>query len=213
MKTTKITVNSSEIASFIDLDLPDTLSDSDRDRVKEEVGELILDGILSNVGKARSPVAGYGAFPELSSDYKKEKKEDGRGTKASLESSGDMMDALKFSTTDEGVKIGIEGSQAGKADGHNNFSGKSRLPLRRFLPDVGESFVSDIESGVAAIVRDAIASGVKIDREELRQVQTKSELNSFLNKMFPDLSVREAKSSILIDDRLRTIFFSVLELF
>lgn len=212
MRVTKTIVNSSEISSFIDLEIPDGVPKEKRDSVKRECGGVIIDGILLAVGKAKSPIAGED-WPPLSSEYKEEKSEDGRGTKANLESSGDMLDALGFTTTDDGIKLAITGDQAPKADGHNNFSGKSRLPRRKFLPEEGDSFISQIENDVQSIISEAVVTGDNVTKNRIKQVSTKVELNNLLRELYPSITVREAKSAILLDDKLRALFFPILWLF
>jgi len=71
-----------------------------------------------------------------------------------LELEGDMLDALTFETTSSGITVGIfeDSGQADKADGHNNFSGKSKLPLRRFIPKSDEEFKGSINTGVRQIL-------------------------------------------------------------
>jgi len=64
-----------------------------------------------------------------------------------------MLDSLTFEITDSGVEVGIfNPDEEDKADGHNNFSGNSKLPTRRFIPDSSESFNGRIESGINQIL-------------------------------------------------------------
>ena len=44
--------------------------------------------------------------------------------------------------------------EQGKADGHNNFSGESKLPTRQFIPKDNQSFRPDIKSEIQAIAED-----------------------------------------------------------
>ena len=212
IQTKKTIVNSSEISSEINLNLPATMSAADKRRAKDEVGEFLIDSILQNVGTAKSPVKGE-VFPVLSKDYKKEKAGEGRGTKANLELSGDMLDSLVFKHTEKGVKVGIIGGEAAKADGHNNFSGKSQIPQRRFLPEEGQSFKSGIESEVNSIIREHTAISTKVKRSDLSGISSRSQLNDFLRSTFTELSIRQAKNAILINEGLREIFDSVLRFF
>lgn len=212
MRVTKTIVNSSEISSFIDLEIPDGVPKEKRDSVKRECGEVIIDGILLAVGRSRSPIAGED-WPPLSQDYRDEKRDMGRGGKANMEQSGDMLDALKFSVTNDGIKLGIEGEAAPRADGHNNFSGKSRLPRRKFLPEEGDSFISQIENDVQSIISESVVTGESVTKARIKQVSTKVELNNLLRELYPSITVREAKSAILLDDKLRSLFFPILWLF
>lgn len=64
-----------------------------------------------------------------------------------------MLDALEFRTTTGGIEVGIfDSSEVPKADGHNNFSGDSKLPKRRFIPEKNQSFRPIIESGIEAVL-------------------------------------------------------------
>ena len=73
---------------------------------------------------------------------------------ANLELSGDMLDSLEFRVKGTKIEVGIWGSEADKADGHNNFSGDSKLPERKFIPNGsnGETFRPDIRQEVDSIL-------------------------------------------------------------
>lgn len=212
MRIKKTTVSISEIASFIDLEIPDSLSSAQKARIKSDVGELLIDHILLNVGKGRSPL-GQGAFPALSDDYRNFKRDEGAGTRPNLELSGEMLDSLKFEHTDEGIKIYISGEAAPRADGHNNFSGDSRLPLRRFLPSEEDEFPSVIVRQVQEIISENIVDSDGIKKSDIAKISSKSELNSFLKTVFPLVTPSQAKNTILVDDNLRTLFSAVLVFF
>jgi len=212
IETKKIIVNSGEISSEIDLNLPNTMSAANKRRAKDEVGEFLIASILQQVGAAKSPIKGE-IFPVLSKDYKETKSDQGRGTAANLELSGDMLDALVFRRTDNGVKVAILGGEAPKADGHNNFSGKSQIAQRRFLPGDGQSFRSSIESEANSIIREQVAVSVSVKRSDLRGISTRPGLNDFLRSVFPALTVRQAKTAILLNEGLLAIFDPVLSLF
>jgi len=213
IEITKTKVNKSEISSEIDLDLPSNLSSSKEKQVKDDIGELIIDTILARVGKSKSPIQGHGNFDALSPDYKEEKQGQGRGGKANLELSGDMLDELAFKRTEKGIKLMIEGAVAPRADGHNNFSGKSKLPLRRFLPAEGEKFINSLDKEINKIVNEAVVSARKLKKRDLTNINTKSALRAFLKDEFEGLTIREAKSAILIDESLRELFDDILDLF
>lgn len=211
MKVTKTTVSNSEIASFIDLELPE-MSSSQAQFIKDEVGELILDHILKRVGNAKNPFTGQ-SYPGLSKDYKKQKKEDGAPGIANLENTGNMLDSLSYSTTNEGIKIFIKGDTAPQADGHNNFSGDSRLPERQFLPKEDESFPSQLLRDVQSIISENIVGESEIKRSDISLITSTVALNAFLRSRFPDLTVGQAKSSILSDPRLLALFEPVMRFF
>ena len=146
-----------------DWDLKAMLADvprSDRPDTLDEIGQYLVEAILSDVGEAKSPVTGR-AFPKLSAAYKKIKAHESSADIANLELTGEMLDSLTYKVVGSRVQIGIWGDQAPKADGHNNFSGDSKLPRRAFIPDKdrGESFRPDIRDEVQTIIDEAIDSG------------------------------------------------------
>lgn len=125
---------------------------SDRREALSEISEFVLEQVLSHVGDQNSPVAGYGKFPALSKSYKEFKRSEGGTPVPNLELSGDMLNALKVKSTREGtIVMQITGKQGDKADGHNNHSGDSSLPLRRFIPAEDETFKRGILEGIARI--------------------------------------------------------------
>lgn len=125
-----------------------------RSDAKREIGELIVNEILIYLQDGESPVDGYGNFPKLNKEYAKNQK--GGDRTPNLELMGDMLDALSYkSLRGAEIEIGIfKGKEVPKADGHNNFSGDSKLPMRRFIPEENESFKSDIEQKIKTIIND-----------------------------------------------------------
>ena len=145
-----------EIAKELSLNLNRIPTDR-IEAAKNEVGEFIVNEILRSVSSGRSPVMGRGSFKALNAEYAEAEK--GGNRLANLELEGDMLDALEYRPTGVGVKVGIfESSQVPKADGHNNFSGDSKLPTRRFIPDSSESFNPRIENGI-----NRILDGYRVD--------------------------------------------------
>jgi hypothetical protein len=124
-----------------------------RKEILKDVGDFVVETVLSEVSKTNSPVKGHGKFPKLSKDYKAFKRSQGAGTKPNLELEGDMLEALRFTTKEGKVQVGIKGKQGDKADGHNNHSGDSRLPLRRFIPTEDETFKQSIVRGIKDIIK------------------------------------------------------------
>jgi hypothetical protein len=126
-----------------------------------------------------------------------------------------MLDNLGYRPTGSGVEIGVYGKDAPKADGHVNFSGKSQIPTRRFIPGEGQQFRPEIDREIQDIVNDHIARSRKPTRAELGVIRSKSELNTFIRGLFPDMSLSAAKSSILRDNELADLFgeFSLLRFF
>jgi hypothetical protein len=114
-----------------------------------------------------------------------------------LELEGDMLGALTYEAKKDGIEIGVFGAEAPKADGHNNFSGESNLPERRFLPAEGETFRSSIQKEVDAIVQDAIAEDAEIVEDEFNDVESSSAFYDVLMKQIGVESRGEARSTVL----------------
>ena len=141
-----------EFDPFKDLGLKQPKNASKRE-ILEDVGDYLVESILVEVSKTNSPVKGHGKFPKLSPEYKKFKRKEGAGGQPNLELEGDMLEALKYTTKGGKIQIGIKGKQGDKADGHNNHSGDSKLPLRRFIPKDSETFKQGIIKGVKDIIK------------------------------------------------------------
>lgn len=122
--------------------------------ILDDIADLVLTSVLEYVGDGKSPVKGYGAFKQLTKDYAE--KEHGGNRKAKLELSGDMLDAMHVKVKGDRLILTIDEDQQGKADGHNNFSGDSLLPTRRFVPKGkdGETFKEDILNEIKGVIED-----------------------------------------------------------
>jgi hypothetical protein len=140
-----------KIAKQINLDLSD-VPESRHATVKREVGDYVTEEILRALSSGKSPVAGE-SFKKLNKEYADEMK-DGNRT-PNLELDGDLLDALRYKSNDRGIEIGIfKSSEVPKADGHNNFSGDSKLPTRRFIPKDDQKFKQQIDTGIKSIVNE-----------------------------------------------------------
>jgi hypothetical protein len=129
-----------------------TVPKAQRREALERVAEYVKESMLSDIGEGKSPVAGEGAFPALSPAYKKVKGEKSSSVIPNLELEGDLLDSLEVEVTGSGIRAAVSDAQAPKADGHCNFSGKSKLPRRRFMPGEGQTFNRKIMAGVKAIL-------------------------------------------------------------
>lgn len=130
-----------------DVDAPERI----KTRIKQDVGQLLVSRLIEFAAQETSPVKGM-KWPALSKEYRKFKQQQGAGTSANLRLNDEMLPELDFRTTEDGIEIGWWGSQAPKADGHANLSGKSRIPTRRLIPDVGQTFKSDILKDIEQII-------------------------------------------------------------
>lgn len=200
IKVVDSTVNAGELSATLEIDAPND--------TKEQIGEYLVEQILAATAESKSPVAGYGKFPALSAKYKEKKEESGRSGVPNLDYEGDMLGELNYEITDEGIKIGIFGEQAPKADGHNNFSGESQLPLRRFIPDVGEDFNKSISFEIEAILAESAVADVVNDlpideiTAELETVETKSDFFSVLTDLTGIEDERALKNAVLTSPKL-----------
>lgn len=124
-----------------------------KSKALQEIAKYVHETILSDVGESRSPITGQ-KWKSLSKDYKKFKVSEGGTPIANLELEGKMLSALKVTSDGSQITVQISGTQGDKADGHNNHSGESRLPLRRFIPleDDGDTFRAGIQRGIKDII-------------------------------------------------------------
>ena len=182
METKKNKATGSETSATIDLseELQGTPK-KQRQELLDAIGELLIERTLEALASQKSPVEGYGRFKALSQDYREKKKEETGSGDANLDFSGAMISALDYKVSGNEITIGVFGDDAPKADGHNNLSGASTLPLRRFLPGEGETYTRDIrkliQDEVAFTKADKASSGLEALLED---VETKSELYAIL---------------------------------
>jgi len=201
IKKTKATTKS--LSSELDFLSGVVATPATKDKIKAEVGEYLVEQTLIAVSEAASPVSGE-KFKALSKDYKKEKMADGRGGTANMENRGDMLDALSFKPTSKGVEIGVFGhGEAKKADGHNNFSGDSELPQRRFIPAEGQNYKMKIEAEVNKIINDVIADETPVTRTQLAGVKSNSDFWDLMTQVvFPEFNRAEIRGAITRSDRI-----------
>ena len=188
MKAIQTTTTESETSSTLEINA--SLE------TKREVGEFLVEQILRTVSQKKSPVTGE-AFQALSPKYKEKKQAAGLPGVPNLEQSGGMLDDLDFEITSDGIKIGVFGEGALRADGHNNLSGDSMLPTRQFLPGEGEGFTASIEREIERIVADAAGSVVDVSDAELSDIGSPSELYAVLLPVFGVTSRSEARLAVL----------------
>lgn len=130
-----------------------------RQEAISEVRDFVLKEVLKKVGDQQSPVSGRGRFTPLKPDYAAIKKKEAGNTKANLELEGDMLDSLSVDVVKGGkLRLTVSDDQQPKADGHNNFTGKSLFPKsrqRQFIPDEkrDQEFKRDINKGISDIVK------------------------------------------------------------
>lgn len=135
----------------IELDLSNVPKDQ-QSSAKEAVANFVLDEILTRVASGRSPVTG-GKFKKLNEMYADKMK--GGDPNPNLYLEGDMLSSLGYKPTKAGIAVGImDPTQRPKADGHNNFSGESKLPVRRFIAGSDQNFVGSIMNEIPKIISE-----------------------------------------------------------
>ena len=134
-----------------------SVTPTEKKQIASDVADLIAGEILDHVADLKSPVSGLGKFRALSKKYKAFKKSKGKGGDPNLRFSNKLLNALVSQPMKSGkVETGVTPKQQGKADGHNNFSGKSSLPERRFIPDKKQNYNRVITAGIKEIVEDIL---------------------------------------------------------
>lgn len=175
----------------IELDLSNVPRDQ-RSAAKEAVGNFILDEILTRLADGTSPVTGRG-FKQLDKAYA-DKMKDGDRT-PNLELDGDLKDALNFKNSQKGIIVGImSADQRPKADGHNNLSGDSKLPQRRFIPADDQSFTSSIMKEIPNIIAE-----FETQKEQERATEEEIDFN-FLNRQANEQQISVTLGGVLSEN-------------
>lgn len=132
----------------------DPISRDKREAALDDISNFVLETVLQHVGETNSPVSGHGKFKALGKPWKTKKEEEGGTPIPNLEFTGSMLSALECFTRGSKLVLRIKGSESDKADGHNNHSGESKIPTRRFIPleSDEETFKKDIINGIKTII-------------------------------------------------------------
>jgi hypothetical protein len=128
----------------------------DKEALLEKIADLVTETVKERAVTGLSTVSGRGKWAKLSKDYAASRKGGNRTANLTLE--GDMLGS--FGTTKLSgniLRTSLPDDEQGKADGHNNFSGASQLPERRFVPDAqeGETWNRALIQAMAKMIRDA----------------------------------------------------------
>ena len=197
MKIIKTEATDSKTASLIDLgDELNGLTKAQKKEVLTDIGELLVGQILEACADSKSPVTGR-AFHKLSKEYAKKKQAEVGSKDPNLDLNGEMLDALDFKIVGDKIDLGVFGSDAPKADGHNNFSGKSKLPERRFLPGEGQGFTSDIDELISDTIKAYRADNLSLDDSKLKVIESKADLYEYLRSVIGDFSRAEIRGLVL----------------
>lgn len=202
MKITNKTINEDETSVEIDLFEGLSLKKATKKRIQEEVGSYLVEQTLVSMAEKKSPVQGAPNFKSLSKEYKKRKLEEVGSGEANLEFDGLMKDETDFEPTENGIAIGVFGERAGAADGHNNLSGKSQLPLRQFIPDVGQSYKKKITQEVQRIIADIVAEENTFSASDFRGINTRKALYEKLAEIFGPMPRSELQLAVFRNEDL-----------
>ena len=139
-----------KVTKKLDLNLSDVPSGK-RKQFKDEVGKYVVNQIKEFTSEGKSPVSGERSFKSLNKKYASEMK--GGNTLANLRLDGDLMRALEYKRTKDGIEIGVfKASETGKADGHNRHHKVNPvLPKRRYIPAEDQKFKANINKGIKDI--------------------------------------------------------------
>lgn len=198
MKIVRAAASEAETSAEIDLFSGLALSKKQKREIAQEVGDYLVEQTLLSVGSQKSPIDGETWKKLISKEYKKKKLDEVGNTDADLQLSGQTLDELSWKMTENGIKIGVFGGRAPVADGHSNISGKSKLPRRRFIPDVGQDYKGPIATEVDRIVADIVSQNVQDVRlSQLTKIKNKTQLYNYLADLFGvELSRAELKLAV-----------------
>jgi len=213
MKTLKAEATETKTASTLEFkDELKGLTRAQRQEVLDQIGELLVEQILDYVGDQKSPVTGS-AFKPLSLEYAKRKKEEVGNTRANLDLFGDMLSAVDYKIREDKIEIGVFGSEAPKADGHNNISGDSKIPTRRFIPSQGQDFTAEIKGLIKETVDQYKAENLRLKKKDLKDIQNTDELYRYLKGELGDMSRASLKQLVLSSELAVSLDeFDLLEL-
>jgi len=138
------------------------LDKAEKDIIKNDVGEMLVDLILESCSEQRTPVSGGKWKANLSPEYKKIKEKIAPGV-PNLELTGKMLDALKFKKYRDGVEVGLF-KDAGvtnllKSQNHNKWNStahKSKTPERQFIPRKDQKFKKEILTELKTLAKEVV---------------------------------------------------------
>lgn len=164
------------------------LSASDKREALDAVADYVREQVLEYVAGNESPVSGGKWKKTLSKKYKAFKEAEGGTGIPNMELYGNMLDKLDVVKVGNKLSLQITGKEAEKADGHNNHSGDSKLPERRFIPDKDQTFKRDILQGINQIVDSFDEIQEPIERPRAQQTKSKS-LNQLKKEFTKEIKI------------------------
>jgi len=210
IRTTKTNATTTRTSSEIDLFDGVSASRQAKRNAAEIAAEIIIENIQTDLNATKSPVSGE-QFKRLDDAQKRIKRKRGEPTIPNLELSGTMRDQLDVKVTGSGkIEVGVFGDAAPRADGHNNLSGKSALPLRQFLPKEGEDFRSGIQRELNQVIAEAVAESVtttqRLPARRLQNASSKSAFFDILREFFVDFTNAQIETAVFRNPEL-VLFF------
>jgi len=122
-------------------------SSAQRAEIKERIKNEIPNAITDMMSQSKSPVTGR----------KYKKKKDGKVSK--LLDEGDLYNSIQIvNSKGNSLKLTVDAANQGKADGHNNFSGASKLPARPFIPNAEkkQKLHKNVQSQIDEIISEVL---------------------------------------------------------
>lgn len=156
-----------KINTRIDLDLTNVPEDQ-KDLVKEEVKEFLIDRTLDYISQGKSPVQNEGRWKRLNKEYAALEK--GGDRTPNMELSGSMLDAYESGwrvNKSDSLSFSASGDEGSKMEGHNHHKGPSKLPRRRFIPTKEQGYKKEIMDEVNSLIDE-----YRVDPEETAQSPT-----------------------------------------
>lgn len=191
-----------EVYSEIDLFSGKNINKTTKNAIRREAKEFLVNQTLNSLSSQQSPVKGAPYDTTLTKKYKAMKSADGRGTSANLEFKGDLHASLKGRSSEDGILLGHFNKQAAKADGHNNLSGDSELPERRYLPKPSEQYKKPIQTGLEQIVANEIAKRSAVSDIRLSQINTKADFYRVFSEVLQTTSRTQIRKAIFTSSKL-----------
>jgi hypothetical protein len=187
-----------EISKEIELDFSNVPRE-ELGELKSDIAELIVDEIKIKLAKGESPVQGE-SFDPLSEEYAKKEKNGNRRPNLNLE--GDLWDSLEAKFDGNKLVVGVfDSKEVPKADGHNNFSGESKLPQRRFIPSEDQSFRPEIMRKINILINERRETEQDRDvTEDFMRVARGGRIAA------STITINEVIGARIIDDLLDSIF-------
>lgn len=127
---------------------------SGKRELKRRLSEYVVEQVIERSGDGKTSVRAGQWKRSLSKEYKKRKTAQGGNPYADMILSGSMLTDLECVQVNGNLELRVKGKNAGKADGHNNHSGKSSLPPRQFIPQDDGNFTRSILIGMREIIEE-----------------------------------------------------------